>query len=289
MKKLCFLLATVISMLSLSMPIFAAEDTVMIEMESNWDYTVVDDDGFATMDPDWMTLDYDADWSYGTAPFGDRIIPDRAEAYGWVGENDGIFLRQTFKLRSATVMKDMNFYIRTYYDNTVHIYLNGVEIFANDNGGSSDWVDDYVLYKLEGVAEHLRLGKNVLAVSVHDNAGGREFDLSFFATNEEIDDSTQPPVPDDPEDTPTDSPVDNPDDSPADFGNTIPFTKVTAQTAPPIVTVYLTSEAPAALANSSYIAPLTMMGASFLVAIGMIVSALLLSRRMNRSSGGGSQ
>lgn len=289
MKKRYLLLAIAIIMLSLPVSVFAAEDTVMIEMESNWDYLIVDDDGFAAMDSNWMTVDYDAKWNYGTAPFGDRIIPDRAEAYGWIGENDGIFLRQTFKLRSATVMKDMNFYIRTYYDNTIHIYLNGVEIFANDNDGSSDWVDDYVLYKLDGIAEHLQFGKNVLAVSVHDNAGGREFDLSFFATNEEIEDSTNAPIPDDPSDNPSDQPTDDPNDTPADFGNTLPFTKVTAQTAPPVVTVYVSSKPATASTNPSYIAPLTMMGSSLLVAIGMIVTALLLSKRLNRSCGGDQQ
>lgn len=277
MKKLLYILLSAVLIIPLASPVSAAEDTVMIEMESNWEYIIVDDKGFEAMDSDWMTLDYDPNWALGPAPFGDRINPDRAEAYGWTGENDGIFLRQIFKLRSATVLANMNFYIRTFYDNTIHIYLNGVEIFADDNGGSSDWVDDYKLYKLEGVAEHLRLGTNVLAVSVHDNAGGREFDLSFFATNEEIEDSTNVPLPD--------NPTEDPSDIPVDFGNTIPFTKVTANTAPPMVTVYVTSEQTAPAAAPSYIAPLTMMGSSLLVAIAMVVIALLISRRMAQSGG----
>ena len=282
MKKILYLLLSAIMLYGLCTPSFAAEDTVMIESESNWDYLVVDDKGFDEMDSDWMTLDYDAEWNYGTAPFGDRIIGDRAPSYGWVGENNGIFLRQEFKLRSATVMKDMHFYIRTFYDNTIHIYLNGVEIFANDNGGSSDWVDEYRVYKLEGVAEHLRLGKNVIAVSVHDNAGGREFDLSFFATNEEIEDSIESP----PNETPSDTPEDSPSEEvPEDFGNQLPFTKAPANSAPPVVTVYVTAEPSKPAVAPSYVAPISMLASSLLIAVAMIVIALVISNRMTRSKG----
>ncbi len=282
MRKLLYHVLFIIIFLGFSMPSFAAEDTVMIESESNWDYLVVDDKEFEEMDSDWMKLEYKPNWNYGTAPFGDRIVGDNAEAYGWVGENHGIFLRQEFKLRSATVMKDMHFYIRTFYDNSIHIYLNGVEIFANDNGGSSDWVDEYKLYKLEGVAEHLRLGKNVIAVSVHDNAGGREFDLSFFATNDEIDDSTELPPPETPSVTPEDAPS---EDIPEDFGNTLPFTKSPANSVPPVVTVYITAEPSKSTVAPSYVAPISMIASSLLIALAMIIIALVISKRAARSGG----
>ena len=282
MKIILFLILSFTCMLGLAVPVCAAEDTVMIESESNWDYLVVDDKGFENIDPNWNTVDYNvSDWGYGTAPFGDRILPDRAESYGWVGEDDGIFLRKEFKLRSATVLKDMNFYIRTFYDNTIHIYLNGVEIFANDHSGSSDWVDEYTLYKLDNIAEHLVLGKNVLAVSVHDNVGGREFDLSFFATNEELDDSTNAPIPE----NPTDDPSDTPSDIPTDFGNTIPFTKAPANIFPPVITEYVPTKQPTAIAKPSYVAPIAMISASLLISIGMMIVALIISRKTRTYQG----
>ena len=285
MKKFLLLLLTLSCLFLLPLPVSAAESIVLIDSESSWQYYVVDDKGFEEMDAHWMASDYVANWDYGTAPFGDRIVNGQAATYGWVGENDGIFLRKAFKINSNTNPNGMNFYIRTFYDNTIHIYLNGTEIFSHDNGGANDWVDDYKLYKLDGIEDLLKNGKNVLAVSVHDNAGGREFDLSFFATTEELDDSTNAPS----LDNPSGDLSDQPEDLPADFGNTLPFTKVTVNTAPPVVTVYLPSEAPPPAPSPSYIAPLTMMGSSFLIAIGMIVTALLISRKHQRSNGGNRQ
>ncbi|MBQ8287655.1 MAG: hypothetical protein IJX76_02655 [Clostridia bacterium] len=281
--------------LPLTLPISAAEDTVMIEQESEWSYTVTDNDGFDSMDPDWMTLDFDPDWQIRVAPFGDRLDHTQAEKYGWTGENYGIFLRQTFKLRSATVMKDMHFYLRIYYDNSVHVYLNGTEIFAHDDGGSGDWVDDYVLIELDDVSSLLEKGANVLAVSVHDNMGGREFDLSFFATVEPLDEETvsppdepdQPDIPNKPDDPDTgDDPVGTM--APEDFGSSLPFTNAPVLTDDsPIVTVYVTAEpveaAPAE--KVSYTAPLAMVGGALAIAALMVITALLISRRRGRSGG----
>lgn len=275
-------------LLPLSLPISAAEDTVMIEQESEWSYTVTDNDGFDAMNPDWMFPDADPSWAIGTAPFGDRIDHSQAEKYGWVGENYGIFLRQTFKLRSATVMEGMHFYLRIFYDNTVHVYLNGTEIFAHDNGGSGDWVDDYVLIELDDVSSLLKKGSNLLAVSVHDNAGGRELDLSFFATVEPLEDAvvTPPDSTDQPDEPITGNDPDGdptPDGTlePEDFGSNLPFTNAPTENDSPIVTVYVTAEpvATAPAPQVSYAAPLAMVGGALAIAVLMVVVALLVSRK----------
>ena len=286
MKK-TLLILTIFCILFSIFPLYAAEEVVLIESESEWKYFVVDDAGFDAMDGDWMMPDYSENWELGTAPFGDRIIGSRGEEYGWSGEHHGIFLRHTFSLHSDTDLSDMHFYMRCFYDNTVHIYLNGVEIFADDNAGS-DWVDDYEIFKLDNISEHLQNGQNILAVSVHDDVGGREFDLKLFATKEELDIDSDQPEHNDPVQKPTDDPSDNPTDEsdkvPTDFGNSLPFTKSPVPSAPPAVTVYLTSETPPA-PSPSYTAPIAMMSASLAVSMAMIVVAIIISHRRNRTDG----
>ncbi|MBQ8382497.1 MAG: hypothetical protein IJX47_04745 [Clostridia bacterium] len=286
--KLLLGLSIVALLLPLCLPVSAAEDTVLIEPGSEWAFSVTDNDGFDAMRSDWMTSDFDPDWQIGTAPFGDRLEPSQAEKYGWMGENYGIFLRHTFKLRSATVMENMHFYLRIYYDNSIHVYLNGTKIFVHDDGGSGDWVDDYVLIELDDVSSLLKKGANILAVSVHDNAGGREFDLSLFATVEPIEDETVA-KPDD-WSPPADPDTDNEPDgtmAPEDFGSGLPFTNSPVETSSSIVTVYVTAEPVAATSapKVSYTAPLTMVGSALAIAVLMVVTALLISRRNGKSGG----
>lgn len=291
-KLLLYGLFVCLLALPFSTSVSAAEDTILIESESEWEYVVVDDEGFDAMDPDWMTRSFKSDWSVGTAPFGDRISHDQAAKYGWVGEDDGIFLRKTFELDSVSDIDGLHFYLNIFYDNSVHVYLNGTEIFAHDNGGQSDWVDEQKLIKLEDIAKLLVKGDNVLAASVHDNIGGREFDLSFFASEEEYEEAVAPPEPDDPDDqTKPDEPKETNDPAvtkaPEEFGSGLPFTNAPVKTDSPIVTVYVTADPIAAVPAQkvSYIAPLAMVGGAFAVAVLMVIVALLVSRKPRRSGG----
>ena len=143
----------------LQSPVYAAEDTVFVAISSKWSYYVTDTDGFHDIDKDWTTAALDGDWSIGSAPFGDRIDHSNAEKSGWTGEDHAIFARQSFTLKSATAFKNLHFYLSAYYDNTIHVYLNGTEIFAHDNAGSSDWVDDYVTIELKDAGKLLQKGE----------------------------------------------------------------------------------------------------------------------------------
>ncbi len=288
MKRVLLIVLSICAvLLTLSLPVYAIEDTVFIDTEAEWSFYVTDDEGFAAMDPAWKDLGYKGAWSVGSAPFGDLIEPSKAEEYGWQDPNNALFLRKSFKLRSATIYENMHFYLRIFYDNTVHVYLNGTEIFAHDNGGSSDWTNGFVLFELENVSDLMQKGENVLAVSVHDNAGRRELDLSFFATTKALEEDvvTPPDNPDAPED-PNDPPPPH-TDATVDFGNALPFTKSPAADAPPVVTVYVTAPPVAAepAPAVSYTAPLAMVGSAALLAILMVVVALLVSRgkKENRS------
>lgn len=286
MKRFLLLFFALLVLLTAApLPSFAAEDTVFVETGATWAYFVTDDQGFDTIDSDWNTLDFAEAWAVGSAPFGDRIQPGQAQQYGWTGDMDAIFLRTTFKLRSATVLSGLHFYLRAYYDNSVHVYLNGTEIFAHDNGGSSDWTDGYVLVELDSIPDLLRKGSNLLAVSVHDNAGGREFDLSFFATVNPIDESSIPSEPNEP--NVTDKPIESM--SPEDFGSSIPFVQATEQTVPPLVTVYVTADPAAAAtvtAPPSYAVSIALVGCAAGIAILLVVVAYLISRRSERSGEG---
>lgn len=286
MKRfLTICMSVLIVLLTLSLPVYAAEDTVFIDTEEDWSFYVTDDEGFAAMDPTWKDPDYKDSWSVGSAPFGDRIDHSNAEQYGWQDYNHGLFLRKSFKLRSATVYHNMHFYLRIFYDNSVHVYLNGTEIFAHDNSGSQDWVDDYVLIELDDLSDLLLKGENILAVSVHDNAGGRELDLSFFATVDPVKDEvvTPPDQPDDPgtNETPQET------TAPKDFGNGLPFTNSVSTTDSPIVTVYVTAEPVKAepAPQISYTTPITMVAGALVIAILMVVFALLISRKNGKAGG----
>ncbi len=274
----------------LALPIFAEEETVFIETGTEWIYQVTDTAGFGKMDSDWMEPTYSPDgWSVGNSPFGDRINGANATLSGWSGDQHGLFARHTFKLRSATVWNDYHFYLQIFYDNTIHIYLNGSEIFSHDNGGSGDWVDNTVLIELTDITPLLQKGDNVLAVSVLDNAGGRELELSFFASQTPIQ-TDNPPVPPVTEegDFPaiTDPPVGNV--SPDDVGSSIPFTKAPPAESGAIETVYVTAKsAPMSdPAHSTSPAPWILVGASSLLSAGMVALSYWISRKGRPLSGG---
>lgn len=286
-KLLVFCILFCLSVGMLQSPVYAAEDTVFVAMSSKWSYYVTDTDGFHDMDKDWTTAALDGDWSIGSAPFGDRIDHSNAEKSGWTGEDHAIFARQSFTLKSATAFKNLHFYLSAYYDNTIHVYLNGTEIFAHDNAGSSDWVDDYVTIELKDAGKLLQKGENILAVSVLNNTGGRELDLSLFATVEPISEGTVPPL-----DRPDDSvepnePKPPQTTAPVDAGSKLPFANSTIVTDAPIVTVYVTAEAvkmpPAP--TVSYLVPMATVGGALGVSALMIIAALLISRRHRKSGG----
>ena len=173
-------------------------------------------DGFAAFvaaNPKWNTVDYDdSEWD-------SHDDPGQLDAnVGYDGINHGLFVRAKFDLTDDQYNKikngDAGVYLFAKYDNTFHVYVNGVQIFADDGswqfqvgkegssiaGFKADWYDGAykvipVAYdasyengeEIQGdltAADILHAGTNVVACSLKDAWGGRLFDADLFYTTE---------------------------------------------------------------------------------------------------------
>lgn len=122
----------------------------------------------------WQQPDYDdGSWETGLAPFGDR----NNDKTKWNSEKL-LWLRREFTVDDLEALKQADFSANIWYDDNVHIYLNGNEVYSD--GG---WIDAYSAISLAADASMLRQGKNVIAVSLGNSGsyGGSEFDMSFYA------------------------------------------------------------------------------------------------------------
>ncbi len=177
-------------------------------------YYTRDTDGFSQFVADnanWFAKDFDdsswTTWASETDGYiGDRLdnLGEGRAASDWNGDNHGLFARTSFNLDQQYLDEIKNgeatLYFDIFYDNTLHLYLNGTEIIVHDesekfqpgvagNGpsGCHDWVDEYAMlfcdetdpyYIYEGnLGDLLVAGENVIAVSLLDCWGGRELDI----------------------------------------------------------------------------------------------------------------
>ena len=167
-------------------------------------------DGFARFvdaNPGWATADFDdSAWESDVPQFDSNI--------GYTGDAHGLFVRCTFDLTKeqldGILDESWTLYLYTKYDNTFHVYINGVQVYADDitglfqegvpadtaRAGATDWHDsDYLVqeihgewdeddYKADGKtnADILKEGKNVIACSLKDAWGGRLFDTGLYLT-----------------------------------------------------------------------------------------------------------
>lgn len=168
-------------------------------------------EAFIASNPKWNALDYD-DSEWGVH---DEVGQLDANV-GYDGINHGLFVRANFELTQDQYDKIKNgeagVYLYAKYDNTFHVYVNGIQIYADDgswqfqegvNGSSipgfiSDWFD--TSYKVIPVqydasyedgeeiqgsltpADILQVGNNVVACSLKDAWGGRLFDADLYYT-----------------------------------------------------------------------------------------------------------
>ena len=150
---------------------------------------------FVSENPEWYK-DYDlmSKWDVQPAPFGDCIDEFIAGDTEWVTDKDnyqGITLYKTFEITDLSDTTLYEFYC--FYDNSVHMYLNGVEFFAMDGSaqegdgtGKNDWNGSYALItpnvdpEKSNIKDYLVEGTNHIAVSLRDKWGGREFDAYLW-------------------------------------------------------------------------------------------------------------
>ena len=128
--------------------------------------------------PDFMTdTATAAAWPTGKSPMS-------GSAADWTGSNHGLILYGTFNVDSVAAVKDCDeFNLYGDYDNAVHVYLNGVEIYTDDGEAvTQDWQYgiNAVLDK-DLILSTLKDGENYMFVTVKDAWGGREFNCGFRA------------------------------------------------------------------------------------------------------------
>ena len=147
-----------------------------------------------------------------------------------------------------------------------------------------------MLIELDDLSKLLVSGKNLLAVSVLDNAGGRELELELVASEEELEATPPPPDAGNNDDIGSDDSEDEKQppvtQETVDGGSKHPFVEGATKPEDSIVTVYVTAEpvkAPAA-PTVSYTIPYSIVGGAFGVSVLMVVIALLISR--SRKGGG---
>ncbi len=173
------------------------------------DYFTRDNDGFGTFvteNPNWFAKDFDASsWETAIGSLGDRTNgrTEGGSPYGWSGNNHGIFIRTSFTLTQEDIddikTEGNALYLDCFYDNTLHLYINGTEVVQHDEStlfqegvsgqstGCHDWVEDYDAIFLDSsderyvydgdITDLLVVGENVIAASLLDCWGGREFDV----------------------------------------------------------------------------------------------------------------
>jgi hypothetical protein len=176
-------------------------DLELIPQGADWQYTVfncpyIDGEGvenggaagghfepdemadYIAAHPDFMSDTATASsWPTGTAPMS-------SGAQGWEGSSHGLMLYKTFTVDSTAAIKDCDeIDLFGDYDNAVHIYLNGVEIYTDDGEAvTQDWQYGInAALDKDLVMSTLKDGENFLVVTVKDAWGGREWNCGLRA------------------------------------------------------------------------------------------------------------
>ena len=169
-------LVVIAALLSVLILCSAEEDDIVVLIEAGvteWKYRTMTVWDFTDMPSDWIQGSaFVKDWDSKVSPFGDRIDPYNGS--GWAAENHVLLLVTTFDIKDLNKAREKEFIANIFYDNTMTVYLNGAEIFY-DVG----WVDGYIDLPLN-LKDYLKSGSNTLAISLEDDAGGREFDMSLI-------------------------------------------------------------------------------------------------------------
>ena len=177
------------------------KDLTFFDQGSEWHYTVftapyIDGNGeaegsaagghfepdgladYIAANPNFMTdTATAAAWPTGKSPMS-------SGAAGWTGENHGLMLYTTFTVDSVADVKNCDeFNLYGDYDNAIHVWLNGVEIYTDDGEAvNQDW--QYGInasLDKDLVLSTLKDGENYMIVTVKDAWGGREWNCGFRA------------------------------------------------------------------------------------------------------------
>ena len=175
-------------------------DLIFVDQYQDWHYTVfycpyIDGEGntnglapgghfepdemadYIAANPNFMTDTATASsWAVGKAPMN-------SGAEGWTGSNHGLMLYKTFNVDSVDEIKaadEIDWF--GDYDNAIHVWLNGVEIYTDDGECVvRDWQSGSWALDKDLVLTILKNGENYLFVTIKDAWGGRDFNCGFKA------------------------------------------------------------------------------------------------------------
>ena len=136
-----------------------------LDVAQSWQFTTTSPaDG-------WFQPSFDdRGWDQGIGGFGSKGTPGGVVRTPWTSSD--IWLRRSFELTSAALVDP---HWRIHHDEDADIYLNG-ELVAHFSGYSSG----YLRIPLDARARSaLRVGKNIIAIHVHQTTGGQYIDLGL--------------------------------------------------------------------------------------------------------------
>jgi hypothetical protein len=147
-----------------------ANQIILIDQESEWEYTTLNFDLWPDMDAEFSDFDWDsATYNTGLAAFGNA-----SDYNTYWAPNTDLALRQSFEF-TGDALGDLRLNVAS--DNGFIIFLNGVEI-SNENaeGFTSRWE-----YELDVSSASLVNGMNTVSVFAEDHGGLTYFDMQLVA------------------------------------------------------------------------------------------------------------
>ncbi|MGN1409993.1 MAG: hypothetical protein ACI4XJ_07430 [Eubacteriales bacterium] len=152
------------------------EKKTFIRQYASWEY--IQSANLNKTPEGWTTGEDTSDkWQTGQTPFGDRNIDGINWKTDWSGSKNAIILRREFTVDDINKFKGSPLSANITYDDGIKIYINGKEVFEDPN-----WVDTYVEIELaKDASDVLVEGKNIIAISLCNTAGGRQIDLSLYS------------------------------------------------------------------------------------------------------------
>lgn len=115
---------------------------------------------------DWTSGAYVAgDWKSGSAPIGDN-----AGTVKTLWKTKDIWLRRTFTIADPASINEL--LLKMNHDDNIEVYLNGRKVYQKEG-----WTTSFQYYPLQ--KKDLKAGKNVIAIHLANNAGGRYLDFGL--------------------------------------------------------------------------------------------------------------
>lgn len=158
---------------------FVASTKTIFGQGSEWRYVADPTD----LPADWASsLDVSAEWATAAAPFGTEAprVPGSVGAWADVKDTESyLYAVKEFTLTAEDIasLDGKALLTEIFYDESPVIYINGTKLHEE-----SGYITNYETRKLADKATNvLKEGKNTIAVSLHQTAGGNEFDMSLFA------------------------------------------------------------------------------------------------------------